>query len=286
MKTGGNDIGIVGLAVMGRNLALNMADRGFAVAVYNRTASVTEQFASGLAPDQSVEPCYSLATFVGSLHKPRTMMLMVKAGGAVDAVIDELAVLLEPGDVIMDGGNSFYKDTQRREASLAAKGLHFLGVGISGGESGARYGPSIMPGGAREAYAPVQPIFEAIAARAEGEPCVTYLGSGAAGHYVKMVHNGVEYGVMQLIAETYALLKQELALSNAELADVYAEWDGAELSSYLIEITAQILARRDEKTGGYLVDFIQGEAGQKGTGMWSSQSAMDLMVPYPTSTSL
>jgi 6-phosphogluconate dehydrogenase len=281
MRAGNNDVGVIGLAVMGRNLALNMADRGFAVAVYNRTASVTREFVAESSSGRSIFPHYSLKTFLASLKKPRKVMIMVKAGGPVDAVIGEIEPLLEPGDVIMDGGNSYFGDTQRRETALAAKRVRFLGVGISGGEFGARYGPSIMPGGSREAYELVQPILQAIAARVDGEPCVSYLGPGASGHYIKMVHNGIEYGFMQLIADTYALMKQRLGLSNEELTAVYAGWNGAELESYLVEITSKIFGRRDEKTGGYLVDFIRGEAEQLGTGVWSSQSAMDLMVPIP-----
>jgi 6-phosphogluconate dehydrogenase len=276
-----NDIGMVGLAVMGRNLVLNMADHGFAVAAYNRTDSVTREFASELGSRQRVQACYSLEEFVASLKKPRKTMLMVKAGKPVDAVIGELEPLLEPGDVLVDGGNSYFRDTERREKSLAAKGLHFLGVGISGGEFGARNGPSMMPGGAESAYAAVRTIFEAVAARADGEPCVSYLGPGPTGHYVKMVHNGIEYGFMQLIAETYALMKVGLGLTDEELADLYAEWNGAELNSYLMEITSRIFRRLDEKTGGRLVDLIRGEAAQLGTGMWTSQSAMDLQVPAP-----
>jgi 6-phosphogluconate dehydrogenase len=281
MATATNDIGIIGLGVMGSNLALNMADHGFAVAVYNRTDSVTREFALSLSPGQRVELCYSLERFVESLLRPRKAMIMVKAGSPVDAVIAELEVLLEPGDVLIDGGNSHYSDTERRGKSVAAEGLGFLGVGISGGERGARTGPSIMPGGPKEAYELVRTIFEAIAAKADGEPCVSYLGPGAVGHYVKMVHNGIEYGVMQLIADSYALLKQVLGLSNEELAAVYWGWDAGELNSYLVEITAQIFRRRDDKTSGHLVDLILGEAGQLGTGMWASQSAMSLQVPVP-----
>jgi len=281
MTSGGNDIGLFGLAVMGRNLALNMADKGFAVSAFNRTQSVTEEFASRIEPGQQVQAFYSLEEFIGSLKKPRVAMLMVKAGKPVDAVIEELEPLLESGDIIVDGGNSHFTDTERRVRLLEGKGIHFLGVGISGGEAGARHGPSMMPGGRREAYQVVRPIFEATAAKADGEACVAYLGPGASGHYVKMVHNGIEYGIMQLIAETYALLKEGLGLGNEALADIYAEWAGAELESYLVEITADIFRRRDEETGKYLVDLILGEAEQLGTGMWASQSALDLHVPVP-----
>ncbi|MCL5735983.1 MAG: NADP-dependent phosphogluconate dehydrogenase [Actinobacteria bacterium] len=266
---------------MGRNLVLNIADKGFSVAAFNRTTAVTQEFAGTLQPGQKIQPCYSLEEFVGALTKPRAVMIMVKAGNAVDAVIEGLVPVLEPGDIIIDGGNSYFGDTDRRVKSLAERGIHFLGVGISGGEFGARYGPSMMPGGPREAYEPVRVIFEAIAAKADGQPCVTYLGPASAGHYVKMVHNGIEYGVMQLISETYALMKMALGLTNDELARVYADWDAGELNSYLVEITSKIFRRRDDSTGSYLIDVILGEAGQLGTGMWTSQSAMDLHVPVP-----
>ncbi len=276
-----NDIGMIGLGTMGRNLVLNMADKGFAVGVFNRTTSVTDAFVAELLPGQHVQPCYSLEELLGSLKPPRRVMMMVAAGKAVDAVLDSLAPLLTAGDIVIDGGNSYFRDTDRRSAALGARGVHYLGAGISGGESGARNGPSMMPGGPREAFDAVRPVFEAVAARADGAPCVAYLGSGSAGHYVKMVHNGIEYGVMQLIAESYALLKQGLGLDNEGLADAYAGWQAGELESYLLEITARIFRRRDDKTPGYLVDLILGEAGQLGTGMWTSQSAMDLHVPVP-----
>jgi 6-phosphogluconate dehydrogenase len=266
---------------MGRNLVLNMADHGFAVAAYNRTDSVTQEFESELRPGQRVQACYSLEQFVGSLKRPRRAIIMIKAGKPVDAVISELEALLEPGDVVIDGGNSHFRDTERRGEFLASKGIRFLGVGISGGEFGARTGPSMMPGGPKGAYETVRPVFEAIAARTEGDSCVAYLGPGASGHFVKMVHNGIEYGLMQLIAETYALMRQVLDLSNEEMAEVYADWNRAELNSYLVEITSAILRRRDGHSGKYLVDMIRSEAGQLGTGMWASQSAMDLRVPVP-----
>jgi len=278
---GTNDIGMMGLAVMGRNLALNIADKGFKVAAFNRTSSVTDEFVVSLGPEQQIQPTYSIEEFAKSLAKPRRAMIMVKAGAAVDAVIDSLTPYLEPGDIVIDGGNSHYTDTNRRNQALAEKGIHFLGVGISGGEAGARNGPSIMPGGQKEAYEAARPIFEAVAARAGDAPCTAYLGPRSAGHYVKMVHNGIEYGVMQLIAETYALLKAVLGKSNQELADIYASWNDAELNSYLVEITSHIFRRRDEGGKSYLVDEILGEAEQLGTGMWTSQSAMDLHVPVP-----
>ena len=281
MGTAENDIGVVGLGVMGSNLALNIADHRYAVAVFNRTESVTREFAAALLPGQRVQPCYSLEDLVGSLQAPRRVLIMVSAGRPVDAVIDGLAELLEPGDVVMDGGNSHFRDTERRGDSFAGKGIGFFGLGISGGEVGARTGPSLMPGGPPQFYEAIRPVLEAIAARVDGEPCALYLGKGAAGHYVKMVHNGIEYGFMQLIAEAYAVMKGALALGNEEAAGLYATWNEGELESYLVEITADILRRRDEKTGGYLVDVIRGEAGQLGTGMWASESAMQLQVPVP-----
>ena len=281
MKAQFNDIALIGLGTMGRSLVLNMADKGFGVAAFNRTPAVTDEFAAGLLPSQRVMPCYSTEELLGSLLRPRRVMLMVDAGKAVDAVLAGLGPLLRAGDIVIDGGNSYFKDTERRAAALAARGIHYLGVGISGGESGARHGPSMMPGGPREAYEAVRPIFEAVAARADGAACVTYLGAGSAGHYVKMVHNGIEYGLMQLISESYALLKQGLGLDNDRLAAAYAEWQAGELESYLLEITAAIFRRRDDKTPGFLVDLILGEAAQKGTGMWTSQNAMDLHVPVP-----
>jgi 6-phosphogluconate dehydrogenase len=281
MRAGANDIAMIGLGTMGRNLVLNMADKGFSVAAFNRTASVTDEFVADLQPGQRVRPCYSLEDLLASVEPPRRVMMMVDAGKAVDAVLAGLDPLLQAGDIVIDGGNSHFKDTERRGVALGARGIHYLGVGISGGESGARHGPSMMPGGPRDAYDAVRPIFEAVAAQTDGAACVAYLGPGSAGHYVKMVHNGIEYGLMQLIAESYALLKQGLGLDNDRLAEVYAEWQSGELESYLLEITAAIFRRRDDKTSGLLVDLILGEAGQLGTGMWTSQSAMDLHVPVP-----
>ncbi len=274
-------IAMIGLGTMGRNLVLNMADKGFAVAVFNRTPSATDDLVSALRPGQRVRPCYSLEELLAALEPPRRVMLMVDAGKAVDAVLGGLDPLLQAGDIVIDGGNSYFKDTDRRSAALGARGIGYLGVGISGGESGARHGPSMMPGGPRDAYEALRPIFEPVAAKADGAPCVAYLGPGSAGHYVKMVHNGIEYGLMQLIAESYALLKQGLGLDNDRLAEVYAEWQSGELESYLLEITTAIFGRRDDKKPGFLVDQILGEAGQLGTGMWTSQSAMDLHVPVP-----
>ena len=280
-KGGDNDIGVIGLAVMGSNLVLNIADRGFAVAAFNRTRSVTEGFASTIVPTQKVIPYYSLEEFVVSLKPPRIVMLMVMAGAPVDAVIGKVAPLLERGDLIVDGGNSHFVDTARRGKALAELGIDYFGVGISGGEFGARNGPSLMPGGPKEAYGRLQPILEAIAAKVDGAACVSYLGTGAVGHYVKMVHNGIEYAVMQLIAETYALMKELLGLPNDRLTEIYGEWQRGELESYLVEITSHIFHRRDHETGRYLVDLILPEAGQLGTGTWTSQSALDLHVPVP-----
>lgn len=276
------DIGLIGLAVMGQNLILNMADHGFTVVAYNRTASKTDEFLAGEAKDKSILGAHSLEELVGKLKKPRRVMTMVKAGGPVDAVIDQLIPLLEPGDIIIDGGNSYYVDTQRRMEALAEKGLLFLGTGVSGGEEGARFGPSIMPGGSPEAWPHVEPIFKAIAAKVgqnKDIPCCEWIGVGGSGHYVKMVHNGIEYGDMQLICEAYQFLKDGLGLSNEELYDVFAEWNQGDLDSYLIEITRDIFSVRDDKSNNYLVDMVLDRAAQKGTGKWTSQLALDLGVP-------
>ena len=275
------DIGIIGLGVMGRNLALNMLDHGFGVAGFNRHLEKVSLLLQE-AGEGNVLGAKSLDELAKALQKPRVVMMMVPAGRAVDEVIDELLPYLDAGDLIIDGGNSHYKDTDTRAKSLGEKRIHFLGVGISGGEKGARRGPSIMPGGPKEGYERVRNIFEAVAAKVDGEPCVTYLGPGSAGHYVKVVHNGIEYALMQLIAETYDLMKRSLGLSNDELAEVYESWNNAELQSFLIEITAGIFRRVDDKTGSKLIDEILDRAGQKGTGKWTSQDAMDLQVPVPT----
>lgn len=277
-----NDIGVIGLAVMGQNLARNIASRGYKVAVYNRTAARTQEVIAAY-PDAGLNAAMDLPTFVSSLKTPRRVLLMVQAGRAVDAVIDELKPLLEPGDMIIDGGNSLFTDTERRAIALEAAGLNFLGTGVSGGEEGALHGPSIMPGGQRDAYAAVEPILTAIAARApDGTPCVTYLGPRGAGHYVKMVHNGIEYGDMQLIAEAYDLLAHGAGFEAAELADIFAEWNQGELQSFLIEITAQIFRTSDPETNRPLVEQILDTAQQKGTGKWTSQNGFDLGVPIPT----
>ncbi|GAG28171.1 unnamed protein product, partial [marine sediment metagenome] len=251
-----SDIGLIGLAVMGQNLVLNMERNGYRVAVYNRTAAKTEEFITGPGSGKNIVSTFSVGELVNSISKPRKVMIMVKSGAPVDAVIDQLKPHLYPGDLVIDGGNSFYRDTERRSAELAKEGINFLGVGISGGEDGALWGPSIMPGGQPEAYALVQSIYEAIAAKVNGEPCVTYIGSRGSGHYVKMVHNGIEYGDMQLIAEAYDMLHRGLDLSTSELHDTFAKWNEGVLASYLIEITAEIFTHVDEGTGRPLIDMI------------------------------
>jgi len=276
-------IGVIGLAVMGKNLALNIESRGFSVSVYNRSSSKTVEFLEE-AKGKNVVGTYSIEEFVQSLETPRKILLMVKAGTATDATIQSLLPHLEKDDILIDGGNTYYKDTQRRNKELAESGIHFIGTGVSGGEEGALKGPSIMPGGQKEAHELVKPILEAISAKVDGEACTTYIGPDGAGHYVKMVHNGIEYGDMQLISESYFILKQVLGLSAEELHEVFAEWNKGELDSYLIEITADIFTKKDEETGKPLVDVILDKAGQKGTGKWTSQSALDLGVPLPIIT--
>jgi 6-phosphogluconate dehydrogenase len=276
------DIGLIGLAVMGENLALNMESKGFSVAVFNRTTEVTEKFAAGRARDKNIQPARTMEEFVGSLKKPRKAMIMVKAGAPVDAVINQLAPLLDKGDVIIDGGNSLFTDTQRRGKELEDLGIHFVGCGVSGGEEGALKGPSLMPGGSRESWEIIAPILRKIAAQVDGEPCCRYMGPDGAGHYVKMVHNGIEYGDIQLICEAYAILKDVLAMQASELADIFAEWNKGELDSYLIEITSQIFRKIDPETGKPLVDMILDKAGQKGTGIWTLQSAIRQSVVIST----
>ena len=276
------DIGLIGLAVMGQNLVLNMADHGFHVAAYNRTTSRTKDFIAGPARGKSVSGCLSIDELVKKLKRPRRVMMMVKAGDAVSQTIMQLAPLLERGDIIIDGGNSYYADTEERIRKLAQQGIFYVGAGISGGEEGARNGPSIMPGGSGEAWPHLKPIFQAIAAKVGPHhdiPCCQWVGSGGAGHYVKMVHNGIEYGDMQLICEAYSLLRDGLGLSNNELYHVFAEWNRGELDSYLIEITRDIFSVIDPDTEKALVDVILDRAGQKGTGKWTSQLALDLGVP-------
>ncbi|MGA9347461.1 MAG: NADP-dependent phosphogluconate dehydrogenase [Anaerolineae bacterium] len=274
--------GLIGMAVMGQNLALNVERNGFSVAVYNRTAARTEEFMAGSARGKNIHAAYTMEELADALGKPRKIMLMVKAGAPVDDTIAQLKPHLEPGDLIIDGGNSFFGDTERRAKELAEDGINYMGTGVSGGEYGALWGPSIMPGGQPEAWGMVRPIFTAIAAKVNGDPCVTYIGPRGSGHYVKMVHNGIEYGDMQLIAESYDILKRISGLTAAELHQVFAEWNGGELKSYLIEITADIFTKTDDETGQPLVEVILDEAQQKGTGKWTSQNALDLGAPTPT----
>jgi 6-phosphogluconate dehydrogenase len=272
------DIGLIGMAVMGQNLALNMADHGFAVSVFNRTYEKTEAFVQGEAKGRTIEGFESLEAFVASVKRPRKVMMMVKAGAPVDVVIDELLPLLEPGDVIIDGGNSHYTDTTRRTRDLDAKGILFVGTGISGGEDGARHGPSIMPGGNPKAWEEVRPVLQAISAKVDGEPCCDWVGNDGAGHYVKMVHNGIEYGDMELIAEAYQMMRTGLGMDLSACHDVFAAWNKGVLDSYLIEITADILTFTD-KDGAPLVDKILDAAAQKGTGKWTGMSALEMGMP-------
>ena len=276
------DFGLIGLAVMGENLALNVESRGFSVAVFNRTVSKVDEFVQGRAKGKRIVGCHSLEELVESLQPPRKVMLMVKAGPAVDEFIEKLIPLLQPSDVIIDGGNTHFADTERRTAYVESKGLLYIGTGVSGGEEGALKGPSIMPGGSEKAWPLVKPIFQAIAAKVGPNndiPCCDWVGPRGAGHYVKMVHNGIEYGDMQLICESYWMLKHALGLSNEELYEVFSQWYQGELNSYLIEITRDIFSVKDPEGDGYLVDKILDTAGAKGTGKWMSQLALDLGVP-------
>ncbi|MCB2175204.1 MAG: NADP-dependent phosphogluconate dehydrogenase [Actinomycetales bacterium] len=272
-------IGVTGLGVMGRNLARNLARHGYPVAVHNRTWARTEALISEHGDEGTFVPSRSTEDFVASLARPRTVVIMVKAGTATDAVIDELVPLLEAGDIVVDAGNAHFPDTIRREAALRDKGLHFVGCGVSGGEEGALNGPSIMPGGSAESYATLGPMLEEISAHVDGVPCCTHVGPDGAGHFVKMVHNGIEYADMQLIAEAYDLLRHALGASAAALAQVFAEWNTGDLESYLIEITAEVLGHTDPVTGAAFVDVVLDQAEQKGTGRWTVQSALDLGVP-------
>ncbi|GAA1711960.1 NADP-dependent phosphogluconate dehydrogenase [Nonomuraea bangladeshensis] len=273
------DIGVTGLATMGRNLARNLARHGYAVAVHNRSHSRTQQLVKEFGGEGTFVPSEDLAGFVASLKRPRRAIIMVKAGAGTDAVIDQLAALMEPGDMIVDGGNAHYADTRRREAALRERGLHFVGTGISGGEEGALLGPSIMPGGSAESWEALGPILQDIAAKVDGVPCCVHVGPDGAGHFVKMVHNGIEYSDMQLIAESYDLLRQALGVTPSELAGVFREWNQGDLGSYLIEITAEVLEQVDAATGRPFVDVVVDQAEQKGTGRWTVQSALDLGVP-------
>ncbi len=274
------DIGLIGLAVMGENLVLNMESHGFTVAVFNRTTSKVDDFVNGRGQGKKVVGCHNVQELVGALKRPRKIMIMVKAGPPVDDVINEVAPLLEPGDILIDGGNTHYPDSTRRTQELKAKGLLFVGTGVSGGEEGALKGPSIMPGGNPEAWPHVKPIFQSIAAKVDdGSPCCDWVGPEGAGHYVKMVHNGIEYGDMQLICEAYQLLRGLLGLEPDAMHDIFARWNQGVLDSYLIEITRDILAVREPETGKPMVDLILDTAGQKGTGKWTVTSALDLGVP-------
>ncbi|HEV2106910.1 MAG TPA: NADP-dependent phosphogluconate dehydrogenase [Thermomicrobiales bacterium] len=276
------ELGLIGLGVMGENLALNVARNGFQVSVYNRTESRTHTFLDGAAADTTIHGAFDVPQFIASLAQPRRILLMVKAGAPVDAVIGEVEPYLDPGDIIIDGGNSFYADTERRSRELDAKGFRFVGMGVSGGEEGALWGPSLMPGGPRDAYAELEHMLVAISAKTEAGPCVTHVGPGGAGHYVKMVHNGIEYGDMQLIAESYDVMRRALGMKAPEMAEVFARWNEGKLASYLIEITASVLGFIDHETGQPLVDVIADVAEQKGTGRWTSQNALELGIPIPT----
>src|SRR3954454_24832185 len=272
-------IGVTGLAVMGRNLARNFARHGHTVALHNRSYGRTKELVEQFGHEGSFIPSESAEDFVASLERPRRVVIMVKAGGPTDAVIDEFVPLLEPGDMLIDAGNAHYLDTRRREAALKAKGLHFVGAGVSGGEEGALHGPSIMPGGPKEAYVALGPLLEDIAAKVDGEPCCVHVGPDGAGHFVKMVHNGIEYADMQLIAEAYDLLRQVGGYEPAEIAEIFSGWNSGRLGSYLIEITAEVLKQVDAATGRPFVDVVLDQAEQKGTGRWTVQSALDLGVP-------
>ena len=276
------DIGLIGLAVMGENLVLNMESKGFTVAVFNRTTEVTDRFAAGRAKGKNIVPAQTLEAFVQSLKRPRKAMIMVKAGAPVDGVIRQLLPLLEAGDIIIDGGNSLWTDTQRREKELAPLGIHFMGCGVSGGEEGALKGPAMMPGGSQESWEAVSPIFRKIAAQVDGEPCCRWMGPDGAGHYVKMVHNGIEYGDMQLICEAYAILKAAIQPTPEEFHQIFADWNQGELNSYLIDITEKIFAKYDPETGKAIVDLILDKAGQKGTGKWTVAHAVEMGVPLST----
>jgi 6-phosphogluconate dehydrogenase len=276
------DIGVIGLAVMGQNLARNMESRGYTVAVYNRTTEKTREFMAAHGPGKRLVAADTLEEFVGSLAAPRKAFIMVKAGAPVDEVINQLTPLLEKGDILIDGGNSFFQDTIRRTRAAEAKGLRYIGTGVSGGEEGALHGPAIMPGGTREAYDAVGKILRDISAKVGDEPCCAYIGPDGAGHYVKMVHNGIEYGDMELISEAYFIMKNVLGMSHDEMQRTFAEWNRGDLDSYLIQITADILGRKDPDTGQPMVEVILDKAGQKGTGKWTTDSALELGIAAPT----
>ena len=276
------DLGVIGLGVMGENLALNVTDHGFRVALWNHTEGKVTHLIQSAGANRQWIGTRTLEELAASLTRPRRILLMIKAGAPVDEMLEKLSALLSPEDVVIDGGNSFFADTQRRESALGTRGVRFVGMGVSGGEEGARHGPSLMPGGSRTAYELLRPMLEAIAAKTDSGPCVTYVGPDGAGHFVKMVHNGIEYGVMQLIAETYDLLRRGLGRSALQTADDFAEWNCGPMASYLNEIASQVLAVRDAETGNPLVEMILDQAGQKGTGKWTARVALDLGVPIPT----
>lgn len=279
------DIGLIGMAVMGENLMLNMESRGFTVACYNRTTDKVDRFMSGRGKGRNFIGCHSLEEMVDCLKKPRRIMMMVRAGQPVDELMQSLMPLLEPGDILIDGGNSHYPDSMRRSREAEEAGMLFVGAGVSGGEEGALTGPSIMPGGNSRAWPAIKPIFQAIAAKVDSDiPCCEWVGPDGSGHFVKMVHNGIEYGDMQLICEAYHIMSQALGMTPAEMSSVFSDWNKGELDSYLIEITAEILARKDEETGKPMVDVILDTAGQKGTGKWTSQAGLDLGVAIPQIT--
>lgn len=277
--TGSAQIGVVGLAVMGSNIARNFANHGHTVAVYNRTTAKTDKFMEDFGNTGSFVPSATIEDFVKSLERPRRALIMVQAGAGTDAVINQLADAMEPGDIIIDGGNALYTDTIRREKEVRERGLHFVGAGISGGEEGALNGPAIMPGGPAESYESLGPLLESISAKVDGEPCCTHIGPDGAGHFVKMVHNGIEYADMQVIGEAYHLLRHAAGMEPAEVAEVFREWNNGDLDSYLIQITSEVLAQTDAETGKPLVDVIADAAGQKGTGRWTVKSALDLGIP-------
>lgn len=278
------DMGLVGLAVMGANLARNMARNGINTVVYNRTAEKTKKFMEAFGDDPHLSGAMTLEEFISHIKRPRKIILMIQAGTAVDGMLSQLVPLLSEGDIIIDGGNSYYGDTIRRTKEMEAHHLHYVGMGVSGGEEGALHGPSLMPGGSEESYRELEPILTAIAAKAEGQACVTHIGTDGAGHYVKMVHNGIEYADMQMIADVYMVMKHLLYMTSEEMADVWDSWNKRELASYLVEITASVLRKTDEETGSPLVDKILDVAKQKGTGKWTALSALDLGVPAPTIT--
>ncbi len=277
-----NDFGLIGLAVMGQNLALNIARKGYSVSGYNRSPQKTEKFIREKVKDEQIYPYYDIKSFVESLKKPRKIILMVKAGKPVDDMINELLPYLDKGDLIIDGGNSYFKDTTRRIKELGEKGILYLGMGVSGGESGALHGPSLMPGGSKEAYEIAKDVLLRIAAQTESGSCCTYVGNDSAGHFVKMVHNGIEYAIMQSISEVYDIMRKVLKLSSEEIGNIFEEWNNGELNSYLMEISYKIMKYKDEKTGRPLVELILDEAEQKGTGKWTAETSLDLGVPTPS----